>query len=259
MATAARYHLDETNLERQRLLGKVLNPFTRTFLAEAGLSSAARCLDVGCGIGETTRLLASVAPNAECVGLEKDAALLAAARRQSDEPRVCFQEGDATQLPFGDHSFDFVFARYLMMHLPEPGDAIREMLLVVRKGGTVMLIEPDFSFHATHPPSWAYERLPELLRALLPDPFIGRKLDHLLRQAGAGEIHLDAVARIEQGSSDVRRCWRLTVESMGPAMLAKNILTLEELAAVVAELRRVEDDINSVLLCNPNVCAWART
>lgn len=236
LATAARYHLGKANLERQRWLGKVLIPFTRTFMTQPGLPAAVRCLDVGCGIGETTRLLASVAPNAECIGLEKDAALLAAARRQSDEPRVCFQEGDATQLPFGDHSFDFVFARYLMMHLPEPGDAIREMLRVVKKGGTVMLIEPDFSFHATHPPSWAYERLPELLRALLPDPFVGRKLGHLLREAGAGEIHLDAVAH--------------RAGQLGCAPV---------LAAVVAEFRRVEDDVNSVLLCNPNVCAWART
>ena len=71
LVTAAQYHLGKGNLERQRWLGKVLNPFTRTFVTQAGLPAAARCLDVGCGIGETTRLLASVAPNAECVGLQK--------------------------------------------------------------------------------------------------------------------------------------------------------------------------------------------
>jgi SAM-dependent methyltransferase len=200
-------------------------------------------------------LLASIAPEGECVGLERDPALLAAARHQSGRLPVRFEAGDATQLPFADHSFDFVFARYLMMHLPSLETAVREMLRVARRGGKVMLVEPDFSFQAAHPPSWAYERLAQLLAALLPDPFIGRKLGHLLRQSGAGEVHLEAASGIEQGDSTVRRTWRMTVEAMGPAMLSKNILTAEELTALIAEFRRVEQDPGTVLLYNPVVCA----
>ena len=259
MSQTVHYKIDESNLERQRLLAKVLNPLTSPFLARVSVPQNARCLDVACGIGETTRLIRSAMPSVrECIGLELDAALITEAKRHVDGLAVRFEHGDARSIPFADGSFDFVFARYLMMHLPEPETVIREMMRVTRKGGTVMLVEPDFSFQASHPPSWAYERLPELLRALLPDPFIGRKLGHMLREAEANEVHMDAVLGIEHSASLIRRTWRLTVEAMGPALLANNILSPAELTALIEELTRAEQDPNTVLLYNPVVFAWAQ-
>ena len=258
MRTAVDYQIDETNLERQRLLGQLLNALTSPLLARVSIAQNARCLDVACGIGETTRLIASVLPSVrECIGLELDPALVVEARRPGEGLPLRFEQGDAHAIPFADGSFDFVFARYLMMHLADPEAVIREMMRVTKKGGTIMLVEPDFSFQASHPPSWAYERLPELLRAALPDPFIGRKLGHILRQAKANDVHMHAVCGIEYSGSAVRRIWRLTIEAMVPALGARNILTPAELTALVEELTRAEQDPNTVFLHNPVVFAWA--
>jgi SAM-dependent methyltransferase len=193
----------------------------------------------------------------ECIGLERDPALVAAATEQSKGAPVRFKEGDATQIPFADKTFDFVFARYLLMHLSAPETAIREMLRVVRDGGAVMLMEPDFSFQACHPPSWAYDRIPSLLAALIPDPFIGRKLVHMLGAAGAREVHTDATSSIEYGKCDGRRTWRMSFEAMSPGLLTRGILTSPEYADLIAEFGRVEQDPDTVLLHNPIVCAWA--
>ena len=52
------YVISELNLERQKLLGKVLAPVTDRLLSALQLRSGVRGLDLGCGMGETTRQLA---------------------------------------------------------------------------------------------------------------------------------------------------------------------------------------------------------
>ena len=78
------YVFNEQNLERQRLLAKTLAPFTHKLLDSLSVPSDARCLDLGCGLGETTLLLAQRIGNAgEFTGLDQDGALLAVARQRA--------------------------------------------------------------------------------------------------------------------------------------------------------------------------------
>src|SRR5947208_9694682 len=66
------YTIDERNLERQRLLARVLEPLTKRLLDALRLRPDSRCLDIGCGIGETTRLIARyLGPHGECTELTK--------------------------------------------------------------------------------------------------------------------------------------------------------------------------------------------
>src|SRR3954463_5452044 len=101
------YAIDERNPERQQLLALLLDPPTREVLARLPRQTGARVLDLGSGQGNTTRCLADMLQPAECIGLEYDAALVDYAQTRDDNPPgVQFQQGDATQLPFPDASFD---------------------------------------------------------------------------------------------------------------------------------------------------------
>ena len=72
-----------------------------------------RTLDVACGTGFLTRHL-----RGEVVGLDASARMLELARGQA--PTATFVQGDALALPFGDSSFERVFASYFYCHLEEP-------------------------------------------------------------------------------------------------------------------------------------------
>src|SRR6476659_3774977 len=173
------YVLSEVNLERQTLLGKVLARVTDRLLSVLQLPPGTKGFDLGCGMGETTRQLARTLdkPN-EIVGLELNPDLVETAKKLSSgqEDSVSFEQGDVFALEFADNSFDFVFARYLLMHLSEPEAVLKEMLRVCKSGGAVAVQEPDFSFQWCYPDSWAYERLPDLFRRLFPDAFLVPKI-----------------------------------------------------------------------------------
>jgi len=54
------YTIDERNPDRQQLLARILEPHTREVLARLPRMAGARCLDLGCGQGNTTRLLSEM-------------------------------------------------------------------------------------------------------------------------------------------------------------------------------------------------------
>ncbi|WP_439025398.1 class I SAM-dependent methyltransferase [Haloarchaeobius sp. DT45] len=108
---------------------------SRDALAPLELDTRERVLDVGCGTGKLTAVLAEET-SGEVVGLDADTELLTYACEVA--PVVA---GDATRLPFPDDSFDLVVCQALLINLPDPTAAVREFARVSR--GAVAAVEPD--------------------------------------------------------------------------------------------------------------------
>ena len=100
------YAIDEKNAERQDLLAHMLKPLTSPVLDRIPRDSINKILDLGCGHGHTTRVLAERFPEASAIGFEYDEALVDRARADpNNPPGISFQQGDASTLPFPDTSF----------------------------------------------------------------------------------------------------------------------------------------------------------
>jgi len=248
------YTLDEKNSERQYLLAKILNPLTRPILERAGIPAGGRCLDLGCGQGNTTRMLWETLRPVECVGLEYDANLVAqAAAHPENSAGIRFQQGDATNLPFADSSFDVVFCRYLLVHLPDPVAAIKEMLRVAGRNGKVIAYEPDCATQLSYPHSWAMDRMAGIWDGLFADARIGRKLVSHFKAAGASHIEAGAAQHLEYRDTDCRRIYRLTMYSAEGPIKARGLVGETEFDELIRELERLEADPDAVVMKMPDM------
>lgn len=106
------------------------------FLDWLALPRGLRWLDVGCGSGAFTALLAERAAPAELHGIDRSAAMLAHARDRLRE-NVQLHEGDTTALPFAAARFDVAVMPLVIVFIDDPDRAVAEMRRVVRPGGTV--------------------------------------------------------------------------------------------------------------------------
>ncbi len=114
---------------------------TPAFLAMLPDVRGLRGLDVGCGEGHNTRLLAGL--GAELTAMDVSPRFVAhAAAAASSDVRCCC--ASAVQLPFIDAAFDFATAFMSLMDIPETMAALREIHRVVRPGGFLQ-------FSITHP------------------------------------------------------------------------------------------------------------
>ena len=101
-----------------------------------------RILDVGCGIGGTTRHLASLFPDAEVVGVTlspKQVARATELAKQRGLANVTFRVMDALDMAFEDGEFDLVWGCESGEHMPDKGRYVDEMNRVLSPGGNLVI------------------------------------------------------------------------------------------------------------------------
>jgi ubiquinone/menaquinone biosynthesis C-methylase UbiE len=113
-------------------------------LAQISIEKHHTILDVGCGGGRTVSKLAAIAAEGKVYGVDYSEESVAAAKRTNarwmDLGRVEIRQGSVSQLPFADGMFDVVTAVETHFWWPDlPGD-MREVLRVMKPGGTLVLI-----------------------------------------------------------------------------------------------------------------------
>jgi ubiquinone/menaquinone biosynthesis C-methylase UbiE/aryl carrier-like protein len=191
------------NIEVQRLRGQVENFWTKELrcLRQFGLKDGARVLECGSGPGYFLEKLLQEFPAVHVTGVEIDPFLVQKSRDELapyGQERHHLVEGSILGIPFEDNSFDFVIARLVLEHLPDPVAAAREMRRVVKPGGKVVVIDNDFDVHLRSSPD-----LPELRDLYAAycaarvaqggNPRIGRQLPVTLAEAGLSNIDLEVV------------------------------------------------------------------
>jgi ubiquinone/menaquinone biosynthesis C-methylase UbiE len=111
----------------------------------AGMEGVRRGLDVGCGPGQFTILLAERLPAAEIWGIDLAPTMIELARRHASASaaarRLHFEVADVARLPVPDEHFDAVVSSGSIKHWPDQVGALREIHRVLAPGGKVFLGE----------------------------------------------------------------------------------------------------------------------
>jgi SAM-dependent methyltransferase len=249
--------------DRLRILHDLYGPGTRRVLLDAGVRPGMRVADVGCGVGMVTALLSElVGPGGHAVGIDASDAQVAEARERlgPGATNTNFVVASATDTGLPYVSFDLVYCRFLLIHLPDPEGALREMRALLKPGGVLVCEDGDLTSAASEPPS-ALGAFADLWGRLGPvrgvDYTLGRRLFRMVLAAGfpAAEITFNQPV---VGQGEGKRLLELSVAEAGPAFVAAGLITADELDRTLAEMRRLNAD-ETVLALMPRMAqVWAR-
>jgi SAM-dependent methyltransferase len=267
----ALYVVGHTAEERQRLIEQsaILRPLTERFLRDAGIGPGMRVLDLGCGVGDVSLLLAQlVGPTGAVVGVDKDPRALAlAGERANGHANVSFVEGDLREVAY-DEPFDAAFGRLVLLYLGDPAAAIRSVASQVRPDGIVGF--QDYDFSALPPPCWP--RIPlwdqvagwldETMRRAGLEMQMGLKYRRAFLAAGLPEptVRMDVLVG---GGPDfvVHRYAANTIRSMLPRIEQFGVATAAEVGVetLAERLRDAAVAADATITLPPLAGAWTRT
>lgn len=114
----------------------------QVFLQLGKFTKDSSILDAGCGPGLVSLFLARHVKHVR--GVDLTGAMIARAKEDAARAglkNVTFELGDMSRLPYADNTFDGSITRYTFHHLERPGDALKEMLRVVKPGGRVVVCD----------------------------------------------------------------------------------------------------------------------
>jgi ubiquinone/menaquinone biosynthesis C-methylase UbiE len=268
MAQADEYLLGASDAERVRLVkqSEIHRPEAQWLLNRIGVKPGWRAIDIGCGpLGVLDLLAQAVGSSGTVVGLDREPRMLEMAALSVVERNlgnVLLMNGDATDTKLPGESFDFVHERLVLINTPHPEQAVAEMVRLTRPGGFVALQDLDVSSWMCEPPHSAWDQvysiLTRLWRGAGMDPFIGRRLPGLLRQAGLEDVQVRAHAHVWR-PGDLYQTFNLQlVGAVREQILADGALTAAALDHLVSDLVAHLEQPETLVLHPVLFQAWAR-
>lgn len=210
----------------------------RSFLARVEFPAHAQVLEIGCGTGVLTRVLAHWANVERVIGVDPAASLIREARRlASGFPNLAFEEADGRSLPFGDGTFDVVVFDSTLSHVPDVQRALGEACRVLRPAGWLAVFDGDYATTTValgnHDPLQAC--VSAMMASSVNDSLLMRRLRALVRQSG-----FDLVDFRSHGFSETAGgTYMLSVIDRGADILhAAGTIGAETAMALKAEARR---------------------
>jgi SAM-dependent methyltransferase len=232
--------------------------------------AGSRVLEAGCGIGAQTVILARNSPGARItsVDISEDSLRRAEEKiRAEGITNVEFRQGDIFRLPFEPGTFDHIFVCFVLEHLADPARALAMLRPLLKKGGSITVIEGDHGsayFHPDNPEArQAIDCLVTLQQQMGGNALIGRQLFPLVSGAGFTGVRVSPRMVYVDSSRPglVEGFTKLTftamVEGVGPEVGKQGLMSRDAWERGIAALYRTAE--SDGVFCYTFFKATART
>jgi SAM-dependent methyltransferase len=212
-------------------------------------------LEAGCGIGAQTCILAGNNPDINIISVDISPESLKVAKEAvslNNITNVTFQQGDIFDLPFATESFDHIFICFVLEHLGDQETALLRLKDLLKKEGTITVIEGDHGSAYFHPASEYAQRniqcLINIQARMGGDSLIGRRLYPLLTEVGLKNVtvsprfvYADA-SRPEMVEGFTRNTFNAMVEGVREQALKQELIDEEAWNRGIRDLYRTAED-----------------
>ena len=216
--------------DSNRLFDRMFKPLADLAIARAAPMPGERVLDIGCGCGATTLLVAArVAPGGAITALDISTLMLAEVRERAKSSPVPIQviNADAETHDFAPSSFDVTFSQLGVMFFTNPNTAFANFHRALKPGGRMVFVcwrDPDLNPWLMLPVESVLHLAPEgfeLPHADAPaSPFSfapQEKVEAILADAGFTDVRHEAHSiKIRMGEGDLDDCVDLAFKVVSP-------------------------------------------
>ncbi len=239
----------EQGKERLTILNELFKKTSRNLLLQAGLTKGNHVLEIGCGTGEMTCWIAEQVGNAGRVyAVDISIEQIEIAKRQAKingVDNITFINSsvfDLCDLPL----FDFIYSRFIIMHLHEPYVALQTMLRFLKSSGHIICEEASNAVTCCYPPSPTFQKHRQLLRSLGEkkgfDFNLGEKIYSYFRDLNLQNIFVNFVQPILQTKRQ-KLIIPLLVTEVKNNYINNQLVTENEIDQLLKELYEfIEDD-----------------
>ena len=182
-----------TAAERLKNIADFFNPLAKDFIQANVSEKITSAVDLGCGPGYTTSMLAEATEANEITGIDISEYFVELAMNQY--PQYNFQIGDVTNLSLS-LQYDLVYCRFLLSHLTNLSDLLQKWLKILNPGGCIIIDELE-DIKTTAPVFKKYLQINEgLINSQGAELYVGRNLDKYLSKcmvlnSESNFIHVD--------------------------------------------------------------------
>jgi ubiquinone/menaquinone biosynthesis C-methylase UbiE len=187
-------------LHEQHVKGSILRLNKQRTLELADIQPGHLVLDAGCGTGiDAAQMAALVGSSGHVFGVDFSQAMIVSAKTNTATSQLplTFRQGDICQLHFEDNFFDRCRADKTFQHLSDPRAALKELIRVTKRGGKIIVADPDHdSLIIDTPFVDVNHRFRQFRSGRMPQGGIAHQLYGLFKELGLVMVSVDPLTRV---------------------------------------------------------------
>ncbi len=211
-------------------------------MTDATLGRLSLAVDLGCGPGRSTRLLADILRPSRTVGLDSSEHYVALASESATDA-VWFRLHDVTALPLPVGPVDLVFCRLLLSHLGRPRDAITGWATQLSANGRIAIEETESIDTSNSVLTTYIDILDTTMQAQGQQLFIGPEIDRIGDELGLSPL-MNRVFRLKVPASKAAAMNYLNIQTWRRNSFVTENYDASVIDGLEADLKSLADDTN---------------